>query len=149
MKRKKRQQNDLLVFLGGLAMLVAGLYWLTTKVTVSSSFFGGAFSFGGVNINSGLIVVPFIACIVWLFVNPDSLWAKICLGLSFILIIAAIIMSTQLRMRTTTLYEYLLMLVFIFGGGAMVLKVICNPKYRNDDEFDYEKELERIRRNRK
>ena len=149
MNRRKRQQNDLLVFLGGLAMLVAGLYWLTTKVTVSSSFFGGAFTFGNVNINSGLIVVPFIACIVWLFVNPDSMWAKICLGLSFILIIAAIIMSTQLHMRTTTLYEYLLMLVFIFGGGAMVLKVICNPKYRNDDEFDYQEEMKKYRRGKK
>ena len=152
--RRKRQQNDLLVFLGGLAMLVAGLYWITTKVTVSSSFFGGAFSFGGMNINSGLIVVPFIACIVWLFVDPDSFWAKICLGLSFVLIIAAIIMSTQLHMRSTTLYEYLIMLVFIFGGGAMVLKVLCNPKYRDDDDrkrdsFDYEEELEKIRRNRK
>jgi len=151
--RKKRQQNDLLVFLGGLAMLVAGLYWITTKVTVSSSFFGGAFSFGGMHINSGLIVVPFIVCIVWLFVNPDSFWAKICLGLSFVLIIAAIIMSTQLHMRSTTLYEYLIMLVFIFGGGAMVLKVLCNPKYRDDDnrhtDFDYEEELEKIRRNRK
>ncbi len=152
-RRKKRQQNDLLVFLGGLAMLVAGLYWITTKVTVSSSFFGGAFSFGGMNINSGLIVVPFIACIVWLFVDPDSFWAKICLGLSFVLIIAAIIMSTQLHMRSTTLYEYLIILVFIFGGGAMVLKVLCNPKYRDDDDyrrddFDYEEELEKIRRNR-
>lgn len=147
-KRKKREQNDLLVFLGGLAMLVAGLYWLTTKVTVSSSFFGGMFSFGGVNINSGLIVVPFIACIVWLFVNPDSLWAKICLGLSVILIIAAIIMSTHLHMRSTTLYEYLLMLVFIFGGGALVLKVISNPKYK-DDGYDYEDALEKYRKNKK
>ena len=146
-KRKKRQQNDLLVFLGGLAMLVSGLYWLTTKVTVSSSFFGGAFSFGGMNINSGLIVIPFIACIIWLFVDPDSFWTKICLGLSFVLIIAAIILNTQIHMRSTTLYEYLIMLVFIFGGGAMVLKVLCNPKYRDDDdsdsrsEFDYEEEL--------
>ena len=148
MNRRKRQQNDLLVFLGGLAMLVAGLYWLTTKVTVSSSFFGGAFSFGGVNINSGLIVVPFIACIVWLFVNPDSLWAKICLGLSVILIIAAIIMSTHLHMRSTTLYEYLLMLVFIFGGGALVLKVISNPKYK-DDDYNYEDALEKYRKNKK
>ena len=154
-KRKKRQQNDLLVFLGGLAMLVSGLYWLTTKVTVSSSFFGGAFSFGGMNINSGLIVIPFIACIIWLFVDPDSFWAKICLGLSFVLIIAAIILNTQIHMRSTTLYEYLIMLVFIFGGSAMVLKVLCNPKYRDDDdsdsrsEFDYEEELEKIRRNRR
>ena len=106
------------------------------------------FSFGGVNINSGLIVVPFIACIVWLFVNPDSLWAKICLGLSVILIIAAIIMSTRLHMRSTTLYEYLLMLVFIFGGGALVLKVISNPKYK-DDDYDYEDALEKYRKNRK
>lgn len=153
--RRKRQQNDLLVFLGGLAMLIAGLYWITTKVTVSSGFFGGAFSFGGMNINSGLIVVPFIACVVWLFVNPDSFWAKVCLGLSFVLIIAAIIMSTQLHMRSTTLYEYLIMLVFIFGGGAMVLKVLCNPKYRDDDDdnkrndFDYEEELDKLRRNKK
>jgi len=62
-------------------------------------------------------------------------------------------MSTQLHMRSTTLYEYLIMLVFIFGGGAMVLKVLCNPKYRDDDnrhtDFDYEEELEKIRRNRK
>ena len=138
-KRKKRQQNDLLVFLGGLAMLVSGLYWLTTKVTVSSSFFGGAFSFGGMNINSGLIVIPFIACIIWLFVDPDSFWAKICLGLSFVLIIAAIILNTQIHMRSTTLYEYLIMLVFIFGGSAMVLKVLCNPKYRDADDADIRK----------
>ncbi|MDD6202592.1 MAG: hypothetical protein PUB13_06590 [Lachnospiraceae bacterium] len=131
---KRRKQNDLLTFLGGLAMLVAGLYWLMTKVTVSSGFFGGSFSFGGYHVNSGLIVVPFIACIVWLFVNPDSFLAKICVGLSVILIIAAIIMNTHIHMQSTSLYEYLLMLVFIFGGGAMVLKVLCNPKYKDPDD---------------
>lgn len=112
-------------------MLVAGLYWLTSKVTVSSSFFGGGLSFGGMTINSGLIVVPFIACIVWLFIDPASFIAKICAVLSFILIIAAIIMNTHLHMRPTSLYEYLLMLIFIFGGGALVLKVLCNPKYKD------------------
>lgn len=145
MKRRKRQQNDLLTFLGGLAMLVAGLYWLTTRVTVSSGFFGGGFSFGGMNINSGLVVVPFIASIIWLFVNPDSFMAKICTGLSILLIIAAIIMSTHLHMRSTSLYEYLIMLVFIFGGGALVLKVLCNPKYKDsDNRSDYDKRLEEI-----
>lgn len=150
--RKKHEQNDLLVFLGGLAMLVAGLYWLTTRVTVSSSFFGGYFSFGRFNINSGLIVVPFIACIVWLFIDPDSFLAKVFVGLSVILIIAAIIMSTQLHMHPTSLYEYLIMLIFIFGGGAMVLRVICNPKYKDidekKDEYDYRDDLEEIRKRR-
>ena len=146
MKKGKRQQNDLMTFLVGLAMLVAGLYWLTTKVTVSTSFFGGGFSLGGMNINSGLVVVPFIICVVWLFVNPDSFMAKICIGLSVLLIIASIIMSTHLHMYSTSLYEYLFMLIFIFGGGALVLKVLCNPKYKDSEKkIDYDKSLEKIK----
>ncbi len=136
---KKRKQNDLLVFFGGLAMLVAGLYWFMTKVTVSTNFFGGTLYFGSFHINSGLIVVPFIATIVWLFVNPDSFVAKIAVGLSVILIIAAIIMNTSFHFRPTSLYEYLLMLVFIFGGGAMVLRVLCDPKYSDKDKKDDKK----------
>ena len=148
--RRKRKQNDLLTFLGGLAMLVAGLYWLTNKVSVTSGFFGGSFSMGGMNLTSGMVVVPFIACIIWLFVDPDSFFAKICVGLSILLIVAAIIMSTELHLRNTTLYEWLIMLVFIFGGGALVLKVLCNPKYRDDDHRDslddYMDELEDLHR---
>lgn len=143
--RKKRKQNDLLTFLGGLAMLVAGLYWLTSRVSVSTSFFGGTMALGGFHFNSGMIVVPFIVCIVWLFMDPDSFFAKICVGLSVILIIAAIILNTQLHMRSTSLYEYLIMLIFIFGGGAMVLKVLCNPKYRDIDENNASSEYEQIK----
>ena len=138
---KKRKQNDLLVFLGGLAMLVAGLYWFMTKVTVSTAnFFGGSLTLGNFQINSGLIVVPFIATIIWLFVNPDSFLAKIGVGLSVILIIAAVIMNTTIRLRPTSLYEYLLMLVFIFGGGGMVLRVLCNPKYSDKKDKKDKKE---------
>ncbi len=131
---KKRKQNDLRVFLGGLAMLAAGLYWFMSKVTVTSSFFSGGLHLGGFSVNTGLIVVPFIASIIWLFVNPDSFLAKICVVLSVILIIAAVIMNTSIYLRPTSLYEYLLMLVFIFGGGAMVLKVLCDPKYKDKDK---------------
>lgn len=131
---KKRKQNDLLVFLGGLAMLAVGLYWFMSKVTVTSSFFSGGLHLGGFSVNTGLIVVPFIASIIWLFVNPDSFLAKICVVLSVILIIAAVIMNTSIYLRPTSLYEYLLMLVFIFGGGAMVLKVLCDPKYKDKDK---------------
>lgn len=138
MKRRKRKDNDLLTFLGGLVMVVAGLYWLTTKISVSSGFFGGTIAFGSFHFNSGLIVVPFIACIVWVFAKPDSFWAKVCVVLSVILIIAAIIMNTRLHMQPTSLYEYLLMLVFIFGGGAMVLRALTNPKYKDEPENQYE-----------
>ena len=48
-------------------------------------------------------------------------------------------------------FGYSLMLapiVFIFGGGALVLKVINNPKYK-DDGYDYEDALEKYRKNKK
>jgi len=157
--RKKRKQNDLITFLAGLAMLVVGLYWLTTRVSVSTSFFGGTMSLGGLSINSGMIVVPFIVCIIWLFVDPDSFLAKICVGLSVLLIIAAIILNTHLHMHSTSLYEYLIMLIFIFGGGAMVLKVLCKPIYKEMEEErearmrgsydDYMDEIEDIRKSRR
>ena len=44
-------------------------------------------------------------------------------------------------MHSTSLYEWLIMLIFIFGGGALVLKVICNPKYK---EIEEERKAERI-----
>lgn len=137
---KKRKDNDLLTFFAGLAMLVAGLYWFTARVSVSSGFFGGTIALGSINVNSGLIVVPFIACVVWMFVKPESFWAKVFTVMSVILIIAAVIMSTRLHFHATSLYEYLLMLVFIFGGGALVLKVINNPKYKDLDEEKPEEE---------
>ena len=37
------------------------------------------------------------------------------------------------------------MLIFIFGGGALVLKVLCNPKYKDSEKkIDYDKSLEKI-----
>lgn len=36
----KKERNELLEFLAGMAMLVVGLYLLTTHVDVSMGFFG-------------------------------------------------------------------------------------------------------------
>jgi len=46
----KHNKNDVLQFFGGLAMLVVGLYWLFTNVTVTSGFFRGTMYIGGVGI---------------------------------------------------------------------------------------------------
>mgnify|MGYP007123080942 CR=1 FL=1 len=129
---KKRKQNDLLIFFGGLAMMVAGLYWFMSKVTVASNFFGGSLRLGGFSINSGLVVVPFIAAVIWLFTKPDSFFAKIGVGLSVILIIAAVILNTSIYLRPTSLYEYLLMIVFILAAGLWYSKfyVIRNIRIR-------------------
>jgi hypothetical protein len=117
----KRGRNSLLGFLAGIIMLVAGLYWFMTSVTVTTGFYSfriGQFSTGG------LVVIPFIVGIIWMFASPDSLGAKLVTVLGLVIILASIIAATRFVFDRRNLYEYLLMLVFIFGGAALTLRIL-------------------------
>lgn len=117
----KKSNNELLQFLVGTIMLALGLYWFMSSVTVSTGLM--SVSLGPVS-GQGLVVVPFIVGIIWLFINNDSIGAKILTIVGIALIIGSIIAGTSFRFQRRNLYEYLLMLVFIFGGAALLLKVL-------------------------
>jgi len=114
-------KEKIVMFLVGLVMLVSGLYFFTSRVSVSVGFY--RVSYGGIS-SGGLIVIPFIAGIIWIFAKPSSLGGKLMLGLGVLLILASIIMGTRFTFVRTSLYEYLIMLVLIFGGAALDLKVL-------------------------
>ncbi len=84
----KKAKNELLQFLGGLVMLVAGLYIFSQKVMVTSEFFGGGYMMlGSFHINNGLIMIPLIIGIVWMFVSDGSFASKIMTGLGVLIIV--------------------------------------------------------------
>ena len=114
----KEAKNELLQFVGGVIMLVVGLYILSQKVMVSSSY--GFFSLWGGRFSSGLIMVPLIIGVVWMFASGGSFVSKVFTVLSVILIIAAIVASTRIWLVTITMYEWVLILVLIFGGAGLV-----------------------------
>lgn len=122
----KKEKNELLRFMIGIALLALGVYWFTVNVSVTTGFYSwriGSFKTGG------LVVVPFIAGIVWLFIDLDSFLAKVLSGVGLLLIIASVIMGTQFIFRRTNLYEYLIMLIFMFGGLGLVMSVLfAKPK---------------------
>ena len=126
-------------------MLAVGLFIFSQKVLVSSSFLSG-WSIGGLHITSGLIVVPLIIGVIWMFITEANLISKIFTGLSVILIIVAVIMSTRIYLETVTLFDWILMLVLIFGGLALVLKTLLGGKVssKEDAQKDADKD-ERIR----
>ena len=146
-----KKRNPLLQLIIGLVMLTVGGYWFMSSVTVTTGIFG--LRFGGLNVSGGLIVVPFIAGIIWLFLNFDSIGAKILTGLGLLLIIASIIMNTNFVFRHRNLYEYLIMLILIFGGAALDLQVLlAKPKNTGKDSTpkeeyeELEDELDRMRK---
>ncbi|HHT97886.1 MAG TPA: hypothetical protein GXZ90_08350 [Clostridiales bacterium] len=150
----KKERNDLVMFLVGIIMLIAGLYWFMSSVTVSTGFYTGFF---GRN-TGGLIVVPFIVGVAWLFAKPDSIGAKIVLILSIVIILASVIAGTRLYFRNKNLYEYLIILVAIVGGAALTFKVLlAKPKdsdtidrdfkQASDDYNKLQNELDDLKRN--
>lgn len=145
-----KKRNPFIQFIIGLAMLVAGGYWFMSSVTVTTGFYG--LRIGNMHVSGGLVVIPFIAGVIWMFLNSDSIGAKILTGLGLVVILASVIMSTNFVFHNRTLYEYLVMLVLIFGGAALTLQVLlAKPKEDSrgksprEEYEEIEQELNKLR----
>lgn len=116
------KQSPLLQLLVGLALVCIGGYLFLNSVSITSGFFG--VTFGSFRLSGGLVVLPFLLGVFWLFWNRKSIGAKIVTIAGLIFILLSIIMETRLVFRQTSLFLYLLMLILIVGGAAMVLQVL-------------------------
>lgn len=104
-------------FLVGIAMVVAGGYWLTQQVTVTSGFWTlwGHSTFG-------LSLVPLIAGIALLFYNGKSIAGWILTFVGVIIIFAGVLMNLQIYFQQTSLFNTIIMLVLIAGGVGLVAR---------------------------
>jgi len=127
-------KNPLITFLVGLAMLAAGLFWLTSIVQVST-LWGSGFRVGGMHISSGLTLVPLIAGIIWVFFNPKSLGAKLLCIIGAVIIIAGVLMSVRFHVARVSLFEFILVFIGIAGGAGLIARVLFKDpnKNRRDD----------------
>src|SRR5215213_4560676 len=104
-------------FLVGLAMAVAGGYWLTSNVTVSSGFW----HLWGHN-TFGMTLVPLIFGIGLLFFNGKSKVGWLLLFVGSVIILAGILMNLQIYFQSTSLFNTLVMLVLLFGGIGLIAR---------------------------
>lgn len=156
----KKARNELLLFVVGLVMLVAGLFILSQKVMVRASFLGGFMSFRGYYFSNGLIMLPFIIGIIWMFASGANFLSRVLTGAGVLFIIIMVIMNTNISLVTITLYEWVMILILIFGGIGLLARVLLvNPDKENKRSSGYgsrreksiytndvEKELERLKK---
>lgn len=126
----KEAKNELMQFVAGAVMLAIGLFILAQKVEVWSGWFGGGFRIGSFRVNSGLVMIPFVIGIVWMFATGASFASKIFTGISILFIVVSIIMSTTIHLTRMSLYEWVLILVLIFGGIGFLAKVLLADSSR-------------------
>lgn len=91
---------------------------------------------GSITIHNGLIIVPFIIAVILVFIKPEFFGRKLFLGISVLLNIASIIYSTNFHLVSMSLFEWVDILILIFGGLALVCKILFKPVDKNKKESD-------------
>ncbi|MDE7431639.1 MAG: hypothetical protein K2N34_06985 [Lachnospiraceae bacterium] len=136
--------KQLLLLLLGILMCGGGLFLFSRQINVVtyglSSVYGRWGLFGGRGIPGGMILIPLIIGIVVWVIFPDSFAGKLITMIGVLFIIFGVISSISLEFRRTSLYELVLMLILIFGGGALALRILFIPdlgnKKRDRSKFD-------------
>lgn len=124
--KKEPENNELLQFFIGIILLGAGLFMLSKRVMVHSSWY--VWRIGGFDLSSGTITIPLIIGIIWYFFNPKSLASKIIITLSVIFIVLSIIMSVRINFVTTSMFDYILILGMAAAGSGLLLKTLFKKR---------------------
>lgn len=134
MAENKRKPTDTIEFYIGIVLIFAGIFFLLSKAVVRSSWL--TFTVGGVNVSTGLIVIPLMFGVAWLFYNPKSFVAKMITVFGAIAIIGAIILSLRITFTTTSLFDYLIMILLIASGTGMLLRSYKIARADDDEKDD-------------
>ena len=118
--------NETLQFFLGIIMLGLGLFMLSKRVMVHSSWY--IWRIGSFDLTSGLVTVPLIIGIIWKFYNPKSVIPKIIITLGVIFIIATIIMSIRISFMATSLYDYIIIFGLAAAGSGLLLKTVFKKR---------------------
>ena len=128
MTEKGGSDHELLQFLLGFLMLGGGIYWVLNSFDVSSSWGVGYYSFFGMRITGGVMLIPLLVGIGLLFFLDRKIIGGIvaCLGLLVILI--SLLSSVSFRARYNTLYVYVLMFGMIAAGAGLLIKTLFKKR---------------------
>ncbi len=124
--KKQSEGNELLQFFIGVILLGAGLFMLSKRVMVHSSWY--VWRIGGFDLSSGTITIPLIIGIIWYFFNSKSIVPKIIITLSVIFIVLSIIMSVRINFVTTSMFDYVLIFGMAAAGSGLLLKTLFKKR---------------------
>ena len=119
---KKDEGNPELELLIGFVLLAAGLFMLSKRVMVHSSW--SVWRIGGFDLSSGTVTIPLIIGIIWYFVKPKSVVPKIIITLGLVFIIVAVIMSIRINFVTTSMFDYILIFGMSGAGAGLLLRTL-------------------------
>ena len=110
-------------FFLGLTMLVGGGYLFFSHIVVHNRFsFGSSlFSFGGFDVTSGIVLLPFIFGIGMMFYNSKNIIGWILACSSLVMLGFGVISRIQFRMVQMSSFKLIMILTLFIGGLGLFL----------------------------
>lgn len=128
-RSRKKDENELLRFFGGLLLFGAGLFMIFQNITVGSSWgYGSVFRIGGYGIPNGTIMIPLLIGIALLFLCDRKLWGWLFISVGIVIVLAAVLMSVSIHWNTSSAWVFIVMFGMTFAGGAMMLRELFRSK---------------------
>ena len=118
--------SDLLQFFIGVILLGVGLFMLSKRVMVHSSWH--IWRIGNFDLSSGTVTIPLIIGIIWYFFNSKSIIPKIIIVLGIVFIVVTIIMSVSINFVTTSMFDYILIFGMAAAGTGLLLKTLFKKR---------------------
>lgn len=117
-------------FLIGLMMMIAGFYLLLSSIVIRSSFGFGMrlYGLGNFGITSGMLMIPFIIGVIFIFYNRNNYagWL-LCVG-SLVALIVGVLARSQFQFASMSAFDLILILILSFGGLGLFLRSLkSNP----------------------
>lgn len=125
-KDTPEKERDPLFLVTGAVLLAIGLFILSRKIMVTSGFFG--YTLWGFHMGFGLVILPLIFGVIWMFYNPKSIWAKILSILGAIFIVVSIIMNTGIHLMAMSLFDYIIIIGMIAAGIGLLFRYYFKKK---------------------
>ncbi len=111
-------------FFIGLIMMCGGFYLLLNAISVSSSFGFGyrMYGVGSLGITSGMVMIPFMFGIGFIFFNSKNLLGWLLSLGSLTALIFGVIASIKFSFRGMTAFELITILILAIGGLGLFLR---------------------------
>lgn len=118
-------------FLVGVGMMGVGFYLLLSKIILTSNFGMGYRLYHhtglfGTNMNlsltTGMILIPMIIGIGWIFYNAKSFWAWALTAISLAGMIFGVISSLKIKMMPMNSFDFIIISILAFGGLGLFLR---------------------------
>jgi hypothetical protein len=117
-------------FFVGLVMMIAGGYLFLHNIQVSIGFGLGyqVFSFWGVGITSGYVLIPFLFGVGIIFFNSRNILGWALAIASLVMLGVGVITQTRFHLRNMTAFELITILVLMVGGVGLFLSSLRSSK---------------------